>query len=167
MRNKKYNPKTGCSGKSVIYRQMLVICLLIGAVIVSGCANNYGRVVRSSEVTAAFEQGQAVGSYNYYYSGREGSPYALIGIDKAYKVPSKLWQPFVPSTEVLQRKATFIYKNYDEAPYGAEIIDPDGQRIGVWYSRVLAVHSEIDTEAKTVSVLYRDPEMGGGGRVYP
>ena len=167
MRNKKYNTNTGCQKKSINFRHMLGFCLLIGAVMVAGCSNNYGRVVRNSDVAAAFEQGQAVDDYYYYYSGREGSPYALVGIDKTYKVPSKLWEPFVPSTEVLQRKAAFIYKNQDEAPYGADIVDPDGQRIGVWYSRVLNVHSRIDKESKTVSVLYRDPELGGGGLVYP
>jgi hypothetical protein len=145
----------------------LAIVVLSGLIILGGCTNNYGRISRNADVTRAFEQGVAQDGYNYYYSGREGSPYALIGIDKQYQVPSKLWEPFVPSAEVLQRKATFIYHYQDERPYGADIFDQNGQKIGFWYSRVANVSAAIDDEAKTVSVLFKDPELGaGGGRLH-
>ncbi len=145
---------------------MGAILILVWGAVISGCASNYGRFARSPEVAAAIEGGQASPEYNYYFFGRERMPYALIGIDKTYQVASKLWIPFTPSNAKLQRMATFIYDYYDERAYGANILDPSGQPVGVWYSKISTVHAKIDNENKRVSVVFKDPEMDGGGRIY-
>ncbi len=142
------------------------ILILVWGAAISGCASSYGRFARSPEVAAAFESGQASPDYSYYYFGRKRMPYAMIGVDKAYQVDSKFWKPFTPSTENLQRMATFIYDYFDERAYGANILDPSGQPVGVWYSKIPTVHAKFDNENRLVSVVFTDPEMDGGGRVY-
>jgi hypothetical protein len=65
------------------------------------------------------------------------------------------------------KKVAFIHDSYNEQPYGAYILDPSGERIGVWYSRVQTVHAQVDHENQTISVVFTDPEMDGGEAVFP
>jgi hypothetical protein len=142
----------------------LVVGLILGLVL-SGCANNsYGRFGLSQEVETAFESGHAFPDYNYFYAGRQSMPHAVIGIDKAYQVPSKLWKAFTPTPAELTRMANHILRVHNEQPYGAEILSPSRQRIGVWYSRIVAVHVEVDEANKSVSIVFVDPENDGGGK---
>jgi hypothetical protein len=43
-------------------------------------------------------------------------------------------------------------------------LSPAGERIGVWYSRIVAVHVQVDEADKTVSIVFVDPENDGGGK---
>jgi len=143
---------------------MGVIFFLVWGAAISGCANQYGRFNNSPEVAAAFESGQSFPDYNYFYAGRQSMPHALIGIDKAYQVPSKLWKAFTPTTEDLARMADYILLVQNALPYGAQILSPSSARIGVWYSRIAAVHVQVDEASKTVSIVFVDPENDGGGK---
>ena len=132
---------------------------------VSGCASNqYGRFNNSAEVASAFENGQSFPDYNYFYAGRQSMPHALIGIDKTYKVPSKLWKAFTPTSDQLTRMSGHILLVQNALPYGAQIMSPAGERIGVWYSRIVKVHVKVVEADKTVSIVFVDPENDGGGR---
>jgi len=141
-----------------------VVLFMVWGAALSGCANQYGRFSLSPEVATAFEEGQAVPDYNYFYAGRQSMPHAVIGIHKTYQVPSKLWKAFTPTTEELSRMADYILVVQNARPYGAQILSPAGERIGVWYSRIVAVHVQVDEAAKAVSIVFVDPENDGGGK---
>ena len=131
----------------------------------SGCSQNQALLTKSSEVTAAFQEGRPNSDYIYYYTGRERAPHAIIGIHKKYQVSSsKLWHVFTPTAEKLTKMAAHVVHYYDEPSYGAYITDSSGEHIGVWYSKLFYVNVQIDHENKMLSVLYKNPELNRGLR---
>ncbi len=125
---------------------------------VAGCANNFGQFARSDEVTRAFRNGDIQPDYQYYYSGRETMPYAIIGIDRSYSVPSRYWIPFDAESETLSRMSGNIYGATHYDPSGFQMIDTDGTVIGVWFSSVRVRSVRVDQQAQTVEILFNNPE---------
>ena len=115
---------------------LLAACLLLLTTL-TGCFSNYGRVKRNTEITQAFVANQVPSNYNYYYWGRTNQPYVIIGIDPDYHLQSRNWREVKPDTEQFKEMTywvwseTFYYLNY---PRGADIVDPAGKKIGIWYS---------------------------------
>ena len=46
--------------------------------------------------------------FNYYYTGRDTMPYAIIGIDHGYTVPSRYWIPLDPDPAQLKKMSQKI-----------------------------------------------------------
>jgi hypothetical protein len=151
--------RAAASGSKLVIAAMGALLLLVGGAALSGCAGNYGRFNRSFEVTAAFQAGQPYPDYNYYFAGREGRPYAIIGIDKTYQVSSRLWKAFTPTSEKLRSMTAFVYDIGNDRAYGANILAPSGERIGVWYSKIVFVHAKVDEDNKVIDVVFKDPEL--------
>jgi len=82
---------------------LIIIAALI--VMVTGCTKNFGQFAKSAEVDLAFRQGDYQPDYQYFYAGRDTMPYAIIGIDRSYTVPSRYWIPFEPELEQLRKMA--------------------------------------------------------------
>jgi hypothetical protein len=129
----------------------------------AGCAKNYGRFVLDAEVSRDFRNGTIQTPYQYYYSGRDTMPYAIIGIDADYTVPSRYWIRFKPAPGQLKRMSENIYGKDQYNPYGAEILDHEGNVIGVWYSNVGIRSVSVDQTHHTVQVLFKNPENADGG----
>jgi hypothetical protein len=130
---------------------ILVIAASVLAML-SGCSTqNYGRFALDARVSRDFREGAVQPQYQYYYAGRDTMPYAVIGIDAGYTIPSRYWIPFKPQPGQLKKMSANIYGEVDYSPYGAHILDPDGNIIGVWYSNVVI-------RSKTVQVLFKNPE---------
>ena len=123
-----------------------------------GCNTNYGRFARSAEVDLAFRQGDHQPGYQYYYAGRDTMPYAIIGIDRSYTVPSQYWLAFEPQAEQLVKMSGNMYGQGHDYPSGSHILDPDGTIIGVWFSSVRLPSVKVDQQRKTVEVLFANPE---------
>jgi hypothetical protein len=109
----------------------------------SGCAGslfmNYGKISPDMEVTNAFETSQINTEYDYYISGSDVYPNAIIGLDKAYTLDSDLWKKVEMTPRKLRElvtdmkdKATTV--NYGMPLYGFVMLDDKGNQIGVWYS---------------------------------
>jgi hypothetical protein len=71
--------------------------------------------------------------YQYYYSGRENKPSAIIGIDPAFQFSSKFWTAIEPS--LFKTMVGRMFPEYGFL-YGAYIMSPEGRKAGVWYSWV-------------------------------
>jgi hypothetical protein len=85
-------------------------------------------------------------------------PYAIIGIDRSYTVPSRYWVPFDPEPEMLRKMSGNIYGKLSSDPAGYHIMDPDGKIIGVWFSNVFNYSVSVDQQNRTVEVLFPNPE---------
>jgi hypothetical protein len=117
------------------------ICVLI-FLCASGCTgfrmSGYGYINPSRDITQAFENYEVKPDLNYYVSGRDLYPGAIIGIDKRYTLVTKMWKKREFTTGTLkalvlnmQAKAMdldFIFV------YGFNILDEEGNDIGDWYS---------------------------------
>lgn len=126
-------------------RKILIAAIVVAAFTLTGCAaHNYGTLKESHEVTRQFTEGDPVSSYAYYYYGRANKPSAVIGIDNTLKFESDLWKP-VPATgdalaSWIDSRTGRISTHSGSARYGgryqgAEILDPNGRQVGVWYSK--------------------------------
>ena len=100
---------------------------------------NYGKISPDMAVTNAFETYQINPGYNYYISGSDVYPNAIIGLDKAYTLDSDLWKEVEMTPKKLRElvtdmkdKATTV--NWGMPVNGFVMFDDKGNQIGVWYS---------------------------------
>ena len=124
----------------------------------AACGNHYGNFMLSEEVAHTVESGVVLPGFKYYYSGRDTMPYAIMGIDRSYHVPSRYWIFFEPQPEQLKKMSGNIYAKDRYNPYGAQIRDTEGNIIGIWYSNVRFHSVSVDRQNKTVEVLFPNPE---------
>ena len=115
----------------ILGRQSLLAVFIIASL--AGCFANYGRLETSSDVDQAFRNYEMLDHYQYYYSGRENKPSAIIGIDPAFQFSSKYWTAIEPSQ--FETMVGRMFPDYGYL-YGAYMMAPDGRKAGVWYSWV-------------------------------
>lgn len=116
----------------------VALFLLINFLLFSGCGGNYGRISKDIEINRSFLNADILPDYNYYYTGPEGLPSAVLRINKKYELVSDLWVLFEPSEKVLKKWVENI-RFYNRGgiryyPYGYKIVYCDGETIGGWYS---------------------------------
>jgi hypothetical protein len=117
-------------------RLLAAAAALLWLVMAIGCAARSPALFYSGEATQMFDTYQVNDDYNYYYSGSEVYPRAVIGIDKAYTLVTDLWKPIHLTPGKLKDWREWSHKELGLASYslpGAFILAPDGKRIGVWF----------------------------------
>lgn len=135
------------------------LCVL-SFVIIMGCAGkyfkNYGGIVPNKDVRNVFENYQIDPDFNYYYSGSDVYPNALMGLKKTYTLESDLWkkvemtpQLFREFVKNMQTKALTLGLNQ----YGFAILDNKGNQIGIWYS-LLSVRTVVQMKDNNVVVIH-------------
>ena len=123
-------------------RFLRVICLgllcLISSAAMVGCSENYGRLQRSREVDQIFKSYQVLPNHQYYYTGPKGRPDAIMGIHNEYSLETAHWTPFNASGDILKQWVDTINFHHNTSaryyPYGFFILNPEGSRLGIWYS---------------------------------
>jgi hypothetical protein len=96
---------------------------------------NYGTLVPRSDVTQAFDGYRIDPDLNYYFSGAEAWPDAIIGVNKAYTLDSTLWRKIVATPEIFKNLVSGMKSRPStSALHGYAILDDKGRQIGVWYS---------------------------------
>ena len=114
-----------------------VLCL-ISASALFGCAENYGKLQRSPQVDQIFKTYRVLPDHQYYYTGPEGRPDAIIGIQNEYTLETTQWTQFNASDDTLRKWVDTINFHHNTGvryyPYGFFIVDPAGSRLGIWYS---------------------------------
>lgn len=137
----------------------IILALLITSV--QGCSGfkNYGRFSPDRETTQAFDNYQIDPKMNYYISGSDVYPNALMGLDKRYILDSSLWKKVNMTPEMMKelvsnmkQKTSTIYQNL----FGFVLLDPQGKQIGVWYSILSAKTAFRLKEDNQVEVLTPD-----------
>jgi hypothetical protein len=111
-----------------------VICLSLYFSLFACTTPNYGTLQPSSEVTNIFENNRILSDHAYYYIGLQGVPDAIIGVHPNYSLRSDRWRKIdftalTLKTWVFRMTAVPLVK-----PEGAWILDPDGNRIGIWFA---------------------------------
>ena len=131
----------------MIHRVMCIAIIFLSSGCNGSLFRNYGRITPDPDVKSAFEQYQVNSNYNYYISGSDVYPLAIIGLDKAYKLESDLWKPVEMTPEKLRelvqdmRNKVRLIK-WGQVPYGFAMFDDKGKQIGIWYS-VLGVKTSL------------------------
>jgi len=119
---------------------ILAFALIIGFIVlfISRSGENYGMLKPSETVTASFESHRQVPDLDYWFSGPESHPIAIIGMERRFRFDSaEHWMKVRPGEESLKRliadmQSTALQMNRNLR--GFEMIDQRGERIGEWYS---------------------------------
>jgi hypothetical protein len=113
--------------KSLVILNLTVMMLLVG------CLQNYGRIQGNDDLTAAFSERQMLPDYTYYFCGRYNTPWAIIGIAPAYTLKDRMWTK-ITSSESFEDLSENIYYRDRFFARGADMLDPSGNHVGIYYS---------------------------------
>ncbi|MDD5712884.1 MAG: hypothetical protein PHY31_09050, partial [Smithellaceae bacterium] len=105
---------------------------------------------------------------NYYYSGREAYPDAILGLNKQYTLDSDFWVPI--KTDAFRGLVAGMKKKASEdraVIHGYVVRDDKAQPIGVWYAR-LGITTVIHMKPNNLVSIYTPgesvgPTEGAGG----
>jgi hypothetical protein len=157
------NTKNRFSKDSVISGYAILGFYFLIAAMVSGCLENYGRLNWDPQVATQYQAYEAQEDFNYYYYGVGNRTFAIAGISNDYFMESKMWREVEPDTQdfkdlISRAWQNSYYKPYD--PRGAHILDPEGKRVGNWYSSLRFVTVRFD-ENNRIVIIPDTPFLGG------
>ena len=133
--------------------QKISLCLAM-LLFLSGCAGSPGKIQFNESLYNSYRNTLQIEEFNYYYTGRSGLPYAVIGIDKKYKFNDRVWYKINTLDDLLLE----IYRLAD-TPQDyykmtvADILDSKGDKIGVWFSYYNYTVVTINQDKKIIDVL--------------
>jgi hypothetical protein len=145
-------------------RWFFFLCIVpaLMMVVSSGCSSsNNGRLQSSQEVTQLFKNNQILSDHQYYSSGFQRIPYGIIGIANKYKLRSSHWKPLDLNPTLLNQLTYRMEHVYSIAPRGAWILDPEGNRVGIWYSSRDETRVKIEKDDYVVVVIPKPPDLSG------
>ena len=138
--------------------------ILILGFVVACASGDYGSLRPSSDVSDMFVKGPLSSDYRYYYSGPVNKPRAIIGIAPQFTLETTRWKPVSPDSGQIGTMMAALtgFKGFAAVNFGSTILDPQGNRIGVWYS------TEADTATvkmlgDNVVAVYPPTRREGGG----
>jgi len=111
-------------------------CTGIGAG-VGATAYGNGALVASQDVSDEFGEYRIRPGYNYYYSGSDAYPNAILGLDKNYVLTNKLWKRIdLTQAKLKDWVDSMQIKGLESRQplHGFYILDRQGQKVGIWYS---------------------------------
>ena len=144
---------SGFVQKRILTYVRLLTISTIFIIVISGCFENYGRLRRSAEVQTMFETGQLPSEYNYHFYGRRSQPDAVMGLEPDWTLSSKLWRKVELSTEEFKHMTKWIWEDLGYYKYGANILDPEFEKIGIIYTSSWMAAVKVDKDTKTVEVM--------------
>ncbi len=107
----------------------------------------------SKALTQDYDTHHFNSGYHYYALMDAGTPYAIVGLEKGYRISGPYWKRVNPDTP---RFATLV-DLVEESPvegsstYGAYVVDSQNRKIGTWYSSYMA-GAAVNNRTKTVSI---------------
>ena len=136
-----------------ITRVNFAVAAFVG-ILISACSiANFGWLRNSEEVGRSFSTLQVSPNYRYWYLYLENSPYAVVGLNREYRIEDISWTEVEAGSEVF-RKVVGLVESFPVPgyiTYGAYILDSKGERIGVWYSS-MGAGITIDPNTGVVSI---------------
>jgi len=103
--------------------------------------NHYGELRINADVGKAFESGQVRERLRYYTSGPDGSPHAIMGLDRDWILNDGLWKPF-DMTPMLMKTLVDGMAERGQTLHGFDMVDHRGQKIGEMFS-ILGIQTTI------------------------
>lgn len=129
---------------------MLPICVLTAALFVA-CAAGGAR--STPEVYRAFRSLNVPPDHDFWYFNQENSPYAVVGLQRPWRIDDLMWTPVVPGTAVFAKVVALVgdFPVPGSTTYGATLVDAGGEAIGMWYSSLIP-GVRIDPRSRIVSI---------------
>ena len=117
---------------------------------------NWGKIVPDNEVKIIFETYQVRSDLNYYISGSDVYPNAILGLNKTYTLDSTLWKR-IEMTEALLKVIVTDMKSKvmtsGQNQFGFVVLDNQGKQIGIWYS-ILSATAPVRMKEDNKVIIY-------------
>jgi hypothetical protein len=152
----------------MIYLTLIAIASNVSALDIPGIGTinlpsfKYGKLKRDRDVNQTFQTYKVLSTHKYYISGISNIPYAIIGIDKKYKLRPGMWREVQLTTPRLRSWVSKMDNIYGYPPYGSIILDDNGKQIGIWYSSKQWTTVIIE-ENNEIAILAPEPPGFSGG----
>ena len=72
------------------FKYCFTILFFCAVFLLPGCPGNYGRIQKDAGINQSFVNAAVKPDYNYFYSGPEGIPSAILRIRKEYQLVSEI-----------------------------------------------------------------------------
>ena len=122
-------------------RLLTLLTAIITLFLLAGCATggNYGKLDRDQDLNNMFLNYEVLPDHRYYTSGGYDAPDAILAIHRDYGLDNtKTYWRLIPNVDNAQMRKwidTIAPEQNPRAGYfAAYILDPDGKRVGAWYS---------------------------------
>ncbi len=130
------------------------LVLLVVLLTMTGCAGSYGRLQHNPGLLSLYKEGTLPKDYVYYYCGRSSLPHAVVGIDKAHGFNDRVWFKILSGPQVYEKINHLSTLHRDSGPLiSSDILDENGQKIGVWFSYYPYSPVRVDPETRVVTVF--------------
>jgi hypothetical protein len=127
---------------------------LVMLLFLSGCTGSFGKIQLNQYLSSSYKDTLQIEEFNYYYCGRSGLPYAVIGIDKKYKFNDRVWHKINTLDDLFLN-----IENVADSPENyykmtvADILDTTGDKIGVWFSYYYYTVVKVNQDNNIIDVL--------------
>ena len=128
--------------------------VVILSIFLIGCVGVSGKLKSNPTLLAQYKDKALSKTYNYYYCGRSSLPYAVVGIDNTYGFNDRLWFKIESEQAVYEKIRNLSDLEIDSFPMaGADILDGQGNKIGVWFSHYRHTPVRVDDKSRMVEVF--------------
>jgi hypothetical protein len=130
----------------------------------AACSQNFGRIHWDEDVTKAFEANQFEPRYNFYQYTIGMRVFAVVGLDPKLELQSRIWRELEADTEDFKVAISRMWDDYSqirEYPRGAIIVDPAGEKVGVYFSSIRFVSIHFKPENRVALILDTSVIRGG------
>ena len=120
-----------------------LLTVIISLFVLAGCATggNFGKTERNRDLDNMFLNYEVLPDHRYYTSGGFDAPDAILAIHRDYELDNtKTYWRLIPNVDYDQMRiwidtiAPEQDYRYSNAYFAAYILDPEGEKIGAWYS---------------------------------
>jgi hypothetical protein len=139
-----------------------VLIMTVLALTLAGCTvANSGRLQGSPEATEVFKSNRILPDHQYFVSGFQRVPYAIIAVDNKYQLRSRRWQAIDLDATALNQLIYRMENVYSLNPRGALILDHEGNQLGLWYSSQYQTTVRREKDNRIVVVSPEPPDLRG------
>jgi hypothetical protein len=122
----------------ILLTSIIAISLLTGCVTTDG---SYGTTKRDRDLDNMFLRYEVLPDHNYYTTGGYDKPDAILALHQDYELDNtKTYWRLIPNVDYGQMRiwidtiAPEQDYRYSNAYFAAYILNPEGEKIGAWYS---------------------------------
>ncbi|MCG8566651.1 MAG: hypothetical protein MI747_16385 [Desulfobacterales bacterium] len=131
----------------------LILLVFTVAIISMGCLGGYGTMKTNLRWLELSQARELPRGYTYYFCGRSNIPYALVGIEPGWTFKSRFWFKVDTMDQVYDLVENLSDLHIDAGEKtAADILTPQGEKVGVWISYYSSSVVQVDAKGKVVSV---------------
>ena len=125
---------------------LIITAFVLIAIFKRRAGTRYGKIRPNGDVTEAYNRFELDPDRNYYISGSDVHPNAIIGIDKAWTLESDLWKKKDLDPQSMKELVQNMQVKSAErilTLHGFDIFDDHGMKIGDWFS-IMGVTTNVE-----------------------